>query len=417
MGFKSQTLTCLSVLLGVTSAIALPAVLTQRTTSDEACKSDNFANRHFIGGESGDEWCAVRFKETGDVVNQVSVWSDKKGIRGIQFTFSGGSSSMQGEQGEGSAQNLNLKAGELISTARLWGNGRGQHLGHIYLKTSGGQEFDVGMKKPNDGYDIDVGGGLLLGGTGRTHDNFINEMALIFLRSKIEGATISEIQFDPDKDPTGSSKNIRPVFLFDNTFGNPPDNDGEVPFTIDASQEVTQETHWEQSSTSSFGMSGSVEVEGKILGIGASATTGYEWSAESGSTEGGSQSETFELKSSLGPIVLKPGQGKTCRIVAQKGEGDFPYTSTVTLHLEGGGEAKYQESGKLKTVQYADAKGSCTDADQPIVWDATTDNPPKGVTVGKVNLAQNMNATTDNSLQGTNATIQTPPTALNTTKI
>lgn len=63
----------------MTSAIALPAVLTQRATSDEACRSDYFAKRQFIGGESGDEWCAVRFEETGDVVKQVSVWSDKKG--------------------------------------------------------------------------------------------------------------------------------------------------------------------------------------------------------------------------------------------------------------------------------------------------------------------------------------------------
>ena len=422
MVLKSQTLTCLSVLLGVTSAIALPAVLRERTTSDEACKSENFAQRHFIGGESGDEWCAVPFKKTGDVVTQVSVWSDDDGIRGIQFSFSGGSSpSMQGEQGQGSAQNLNLKAGELISTARLWGNGKAQHLGHIYLKTSHGQEFDVGMKKPNDGYDIDVGGGLLLGGTGHTDDNFINEMALIFLRSKIEGATISEINFDSDQDPTGSSKNIRPVYLFDSSFGNPADSDNEVPFTVSASQTVKSETHWEQSATTSFGMSGSVNVEAKIFGIGASATAGYEWTAEDGSTEGGSQSEEFNLASSIGPIVLKPGQGKRCKIVAQKGEGDFSYTSTVTLHLEGGGEAKYQEAGKLKTVQYVDAKGSCDDADQPIKWDATTDNPPKGVkvgkAVGKVHLAQKMNSTTENPLQGTNATVQNPPKALNTTII
>ncbi|KAL9637396.1 MAG: hypothetical protein Q9164_002216 [Protoblastenia rupestris] len=401
MGFITKTLTSLSALLGVTSAIALPVAqsgisvpnnpllngavtfsASDNSRPNDPCRSGNFVGRYFIGGGEGYGWCAVRFKGSGEVVKQVSVWSDKKGIRGIQFTFSSGHASMQGEQGQGSAQNFDIEAGELITSARLWGNGKGQHLGHIYLKTSKGKEFDVGMEKPNDGYEIEVGGGLLLGAAGRIDGDNIENMALIFLKAEIEKATVGGIKFD--EDPTGTDKNMRPIYLIESIFGNPPDSDGDISFTISGAQTVTKETHWEQSTSNTFGSHFSVSVEAKPFGIGVGSEGGFEWSTDDTVSEGGSESEEVTITQTLGPNTLKPGEGKSCKILAQKGEGDFPYTSTVTLHLKGGGETKYEERGQLTSVQYSEAKGSCVDANQPIEWEATTDNPPKGVKVKKL---------------------------------
>ena len=59
---------------------------------------------------------------------------------------------------------LNLKPGETIKSAILYGDGDGTWLGHIYMETSQGRTFDAGRDtKSINPYGIDVGSGLLLG--------------------------------------------------------------------------------------------------------------------------------------------------------------------------------------------------------------------------------------------------------------
>ena len=77
----------------------------------------------------------------------MEVWSSDDGISGISFTYSGGTSKTYGNQGNDKSNILKLAEGVLVTSARLWGNGKGEHLGHVYIKT-GKQEFDVGMPKP-----------------------------------------------------------------------------------------------------------------------------------------------------------------------------------------------------------------------------------------------------------------------------
>ena len=378
MSFIIKALTCVSVFASFALTASLPTEVVPLTKRDDGCAGDGYVATPIIGSTKGDPFCEARFGNTGEVVSGVEVWSSKKGITGISITYSSGKSVMHGDQGKDQSQTMTLGTGELVSSARLWGNGRGQHLGHIYIKTNK-QEFDAGMPKPNDGFEVIVGGGLLVGVKGATGKDYIENLGLIFLEAKIEKVKIGDVKFD--EDPTGTSINIAPVYLIRSTFGNPVGSTGNVTFSVTGSNEVTQSSTWEQSSMTSFGMSLSVEVEAKAFGIGTKTTGGVEWSTQDSNSSGGSTSEKITISNTAGPMSLKPGQGKSCKIFAQKGEDDFPYTSTVKMTLEGGKELSFQEKGVLKSVQYSEATASCADANNSTQWSGTPANPPKGVTI------------------------------------
>ena len=164
-------------------------------------------------------------------------------------------------------------------------------------------------------------------------------------------------------------------------MGNPAGSHGNVSFTISGSQAVTQTTTYEQSTTGTFGASYTVTVDAAPLGIGGSASAGYEWSVSHTTSTTTTTSNTITLTQSAGPISIAPGHGKACQIVAQKGTGNFPYTSTVNVKLVGGGSFSYQEKGQLDSVQYSTVDASCKDEDNVQAWTSTTDNPPQGVNV------------------------------------
>ena len=376
MRFSLLPFICTSIFTTSALAAVLPTERLSLTKRD-ACSAGGMAPVHIVGGHGGTYFCENRLQSSGDVLSGLEVWSGNKGIFGIQLTFSSGNNSMYGHQGDEKSESLKLEPGELVQSARLWGNGKGQHLGHIYIKTDK-HEFDVGMPKPNDGYAIDVGGGQLLGAEGYAGDKYLQNLAFLFLKAKIDRIEIGDIHFDPD--PTGTSTNIAPVYIIDSTFGNP--SNSTVPFSVAGAEAVATSTTWEQTTTGKFGMSMSVEVEAKPFGVGTKTTGGFEWSVEDSTSKATTKTDTITLTNTVGPMQLQPGQGKQCQIVAQRGDGNFPYTSTVTLKLADGSDVSYQETGELKTVQYSEVKASCVDVNQPIKWEGTLKNPPKGVTAG-----------------------------------
>lgn len=381
MSLIIRVLACVSLFVSFAPpalSTALPTEIVPLTKRDDGCAGGGYVVNPVIGSDKGDPFCEARFGTTGEVVSELEVWSSKKGITGVMITYSSGKSVMHGDQGKDNPQTMTLGTGELVSSARLWGNGKGQHLGHIYIKTNK-QEFEAGMRKPNDGFEIDVGGGLLVGVKGATGKDYIEYLGLIFLEAKIEKIRIGDVNFD--EDPTGTSINIAPVYLIRSSFGNPAGSTGNVTFSVTGSNEVTQSSTWEQSSMMSFGISLSVEVEAKLFGIGTKTTGGFEWSKQDSKSSGGSKSEKVTISNTAGPMSLKPGQGKSCKIFAQKGEDDFPYSSTVRMTLEGGKEISFQERGVLKSVQYSEATASCADANNSTQWSGTPANPPKGVTI------------------------------------
>ncbi|KAI4148225.1 MAG: hypothetical protein L6R39_002852 [Caloplaca ligustica] len=376
MGIILKTLVSIVAVASLASTAALPADTKQLTTRD-ACSSGLYASTLTIGGKGGDDFCESRIGSSGEVISGLDVWSDGTGIKGILFTYSGGQAMMHGAKVGDNKKNIKFAAGEKVVSATLWGDGQGRYLGHIYLKTDK-QEFDIGKGKANKGYEIDVGGGLLLGASGAAGTK-IDRLALLFLSPKISSVSIGDIKFDSD--PSGTSDNMAPSYLIQSTMGNPSGSNGNVSFTISGSEGVTKSTIWEQSSTNAFGGSISIEISGQVAGIGAKASGGFEWSTEDSTSKTNTITDTVTLTQTVGPISIAPGHGKACKLFAQKGDGNFPYTSTVTLKLDNGKSISYQEKGKLISVQFSKVQASCIDADDPKGWDSTTDNPPAGVKI------------------------------------
>lgn len=376
MGLIMKALASIAVLSSLASTAALP-VDSKQLVARDACSDGPHGNVLRIGGDTGTPFCENRIASSGEIITGLDVWSDNSGIQGIAFRWSGGQASMHGTQ-PGNVQSITFAPGEKVVEARLWGDGEGKRLGHISLSTDKQQVFDVGKKKPNDGYQIEVGSGLLLGAYG-AQGSSIDSLAFLFLAPKISSVSIGAIKFDSD--PTGTSDNIAPSYLIQSTMGNPAGSHGNVSFTISGSEAVAQSTSWEQSTTGTFGMSLSVEVAAEPFGIGAKITGGVEWSVSHTSSKTTTTTDTITITQSAGPISIAPGFGKSCKIFAQKGTGTFPYSSTVTLKLDDGSTLNYQEPGKLVSVQYSQAYASCVDSNNPIDWTSTTNNPPSGVQI------------------------------------
>ncbi|KAL8630092.1 hypothetical protein Q9189_004228 [Teloschistes chrysophthalmus] len=275
-----------------------------------------------------------------------------------------GHASMQGSQTGDTSQEIKFTPEERVLVTTLWHDGKFRKLGHIYLKTDR-QEFDVGMKKPKHGYQIDVGSGLLVGALGVTSD-YIVDLSFLFLSCKIESVSISDIKFVSD--PRGTSVNLAPSYLIRSTMGNPSGSADNVSFSVTGTEKVMQSTTWLQSSTESLGGSIEVQVSSTILGVGTSVTGGFTWTDSDTSSQSTLISDEVTLTLTAGPFSIAPGHGKACQMFAQKGDGSFPYTSTVTLNLDDGQKIPYQEDGKLLSVQYSKVQAICTDANDPKDW-------------------------------------------------
>ena len=264
MGLIGQVVACIGALASLATAAALPSEIHELTKRGTPCDNGPWAPVLTIGGNEQQNFCETRFQSEGKIIQGLEVWSDDKGIYGILFTYSTGETALHGSQ-SGTSQSLTLASGEIITTATLWGNGKGQRLGHMYIKTDK-QEFDTGMEKAPTGYPIQTGGGILVGAVGATSDSYLDNFAFLFLNSKIVSIEIGSVQFNPD--PTGTSNNIEPVYLIQTNMGNPAGSTGNVSFTVSGSESVAQSTTWDQSTTGTFGMSVSVEVKAEPFGIG-----------------------------------------------------------------------------------------------------------------------------------------------------
>ena len=108
-----------------------------------------------------------------------------------------------------------IASGDLITSAVLYGNGKGEWLGHIHLETSSGKTFDAGRDTNKiTPYGIQVGGGLLYGANIKTHaadkgpGEDISSLGLLFLGQPIDHIAVTDITFSSD--PTGTSSGISP---------------------------------------------------------------------------------------------------------------------------------------------------------------------------------------------------------------
>ena len=137
---------------------------------------------------------------------------------------------------------LNLVPGELIKNAILYGNGKGEWLGHIHIETSK-QTFDAG--RDTDGvnpYGINVGSGLLFGAnvvtapSDESNGNDIQSLAFLFLNEAIDHIEITDVTFNSD--PQGSNAGISPQNIVVGQWYNGADSN--VGYSLSPTYAVTE---------------------------------------------------------------------------------------------------------------------------------------------------------------------------------
>jgi len=101
------------------------------------------ANIQWTGGPGGERFCATKWKQ-GIVITGVEVYASGKAVEAIQFFYSDGTNSPQfGEPNEEKKQRLDWDPSvDSLSLVKSWGNGRGQYLGRLYMRTKTGKELD-----------------------------------------------------------------------------------------------------------------------------------------------------------------------------------------------------------------------------------------------------------------------------------
>jgi hypothetical protein len=161
------------------------------------CKDGPWEDLLVIGDTNdGDGFCETRWSE-GTVVTGIEAWASKRGVEGIQFYYSDGKpSKLYGTiVGQGKSVHWDPSV-DTITQLRSWGNGRGQHLGRLEVKTAKGEHLDQGKDTSGqDTFEYNVGSGIMLGAFG-TSSSLIESLGFYFLKSKIDKISMDDVVFD-----------------------------------------------------------------------------------------------------------------------------------------------------------------------------------------------------------------------------
>ncbi|KAF2248407.1 hypothetical protein BU26DRAFT_565804 [Trematosphaeria pertusa] len=330
------------------------------------CAQGPWQDVQYVGGQGGSPYCHTKYLD-GTVMTGIEVWASKKEVEAIQFYYSDGTNSGQLGKVDKNKKHARLdwdSSTDGISQVKTWGNGKGESLGRVYIRTKGGAELDVG--KDTDGqdtYESKTASGILLGAFGRSGE-VIDGLGLLFLKSKIDKITVEDMVFKETPDQLNAQmKGLQTVILdyADHTNAN---TDSNETFTFTKTETRTTSKKYSQTATHTFGWSNAIELSGKILDLGASSTTTLKYEYSRSSTEESTQEKGVQLAYSVS-TALKPGQRVFCRATAMSGEYKGDYTANVHIWLEDGGEFKFAQDGTMEQVNWSQASSICQDKEFP----------------------------------------------------
>ncbi|KAH7125511.1 hypothetical protein B0J11DRAFT_308099 [Dendryphion nanum] len=345
------------ILLGVSALFASSAL----AKSD--CDSGPWTDVSSTGGGDGGPFCATKWKE-GVVIKGVEVWANTKSVRAIQFYYSDGTNSQQWGKVDGDrhARMDWDPATDGISQIKTWGNGRGQYLGRVQIRTSKGKELDVGKDTNGQNtYETKVASGIMLGAFGGAGD-VIDRLGFLFLKSKVDKISIDDVKFKDTPDQLNKRmEGLETVTLdyADHTNTHPEANQ---TFTFGKSEQRSATKKFSNTGTHSFGISQAFEISGKILDLGASSTTTLKYDYSKSTTEESSKESAVTLTYTVA-TALKPGQRVFCKATAMKGSYSGAYTSTVNVWLADGTKFGFARDGTMDQVNWSKASSVCQDKD------------------------------------------------------
>ena len=182
-----------------------------------------------------------------------------------------------------------------------------------------------------------------------TYGDDINGLGLFFLKQPVNNVEINNITYS--QNPVGTNVGIQPVSLNTGHFFN-NESATNVTWNFTGTFSTTTSYEYSQSSAVKFGDSLEVSVDDKVFGIGVSFSNTFTWSVTETTTESTTSTNTQGLNYGDTGSLL-PGKGVDVQALAQKGQGNFPYSSNVTVFLKDGTTYSYNETGTLSNVQYS----------------------------------------------------------------
>ncbi|KAF2875082.1 hypothetical protein BDV95DRAFT_486699 [Massariosphaeria phaeospora] len=325
-----------------------------------ACDNGPWQEVLVIGQHTeGTEYCETKWAD-GVVMTGIEVWGSEFGVLGAQFYYSDGSNSPQFGKGGGDkhAKLMWDPSVDSISQLKSWGNGRGQHLGRLQIRTKKGQELDVGKNTDGqDTFETKVASGIMLGAFGRSTD-IIESMGFLFLKSTVDKITIDDIVFDETPEELNKRmQGIETIVLEYADHTNAHDAANET-YTFGKTEQRATSKKFSSTATHTFGISRNVELSGKILDLGASVSTSLKYEYSSAKTEESTQERSVTLNYAA-TTSLKPGQRVFCRATAFMGTYDGKYSGNVNVWLADGYKYGFKVGGTMEQVNWSKASSKC----------------------------------------------------------
>jgi len=319
----------------------------------------NLANVLAVGGGKGTEWCAAK-QSSGIIINGVEVYYDSKGVNSLQWFFTDDTKGDVIGHAKGDHQKLSWdpSAGELITSFKCWGNGKGQWLGKVSIQAGKDKTLEVGKNvKDQDTFDQKTESGILVGAFGRADEDRVISLGLLFLKSKIDKMSVEDIVYDEKpEDLNKKKKGLSLVHIDSRDYLNNSPTNATYTFQM-ADKRATSKTH-SVTQTHTLGISEAWEASGELLGMGVKETTTLSYSYANAKTEESSATDEVLIQYMIA-TPLKPGDHIYCRSTASRGVYDGTYSCSVHIHLEDGSIWQFKSKGEMKQVQWTTASGEC----------------------------------------------------------
>ncbi|KAF2678211.1 hypothetical protein K458DRAFT_436110 [Lentithecium fluviatile CBS 122367] len=349
-----------ALLLGATALFFSGLVSAQNGTAQEgSCDGGPWKTPIYTGAEAGTAFCHTKYQD-GVVMSGIEVWSAKKNIEAIQFYYSDGSNSGTIGKIDKEKEHMRLDwdpASDGLSQVKMWADKKGESLGRIYLRTKNGQELNLGKEGDTDPVETQVQSGMLLGASGRA-DGMVNGLSLLFLGSKVDKITLSDVVFDETPEELNKRMQGLQMTILDYADHTNAMQDSNETFTFGKTETRTQSKEYSTTQTHTLGFTHSVEISGKLMGIGMSASNELSYSYANAKTETSSTQTTVSLNY-VSATMLKPGQRVFCRATAMFGQYKGDYTSTMNVELEDGTVWKFRADGTMEQIAWSQASSKC----------------------------------------------------------
>jgi len=209
---------------------------------------------------------------------------------------------------------------------------------------------------------VDVGSGLFVGVGGRRGTE-IDRAGLVFLKSKVKKITIRDLKYKNQEawDHPETIGNLEGHVLSRGEYVNNGPSE-LISWSFTNSDVRTTTTNFTQESANAYGVNVEISIEGKILGVGASATTGFQYNWSNSTIR--ALEEKRELSIHWGPISgqLKIGEGVICQAITFHGKAALDYSAQVTVTFEDTTKQAitYREDGTLGQALWSQAQITTT---------------------------------------------------------